>query len=100
MTPFTQASVEDQGITFTALQPVYAALVREFVVEVSTCPVDEEFSSTPESIEQAAAWFQQVDTQIQVHQLRQFLQTTPLASEPILRLLLWHHMQKSTKASG
>jgi hypothetical protein len=49
-------------------------------------------------VEQASAWFQQVDTQIQVHQLRQFLQTTPLASEPVLRQLLWHHMQKTTKA--
>jgi hypothetical protein len=98
--PSAQPSIQEQGAMLCALQPVYAALVREFVVEVATCPVDEEFSPTPESVEQAAAWFQQVDTQIQVHQLRQFLQTTPLASEPILRQLLWHHMQKTTKASG
>jgi hypothetical protein len=98
--PWTLPSVQDQGAILCALQPVYSALVREFVVEVSTCPVDEEFSATAESVEQASAWFQQVDTQIQVHQLRQFLQTTPLASEPVLRQLLWHHMQKTTKAPG
>jgi hypothetical protein len=95
-----QPSVKDHGAILCALQPIYAALVREFVVEVSTCPVDDEFVATEESVEHAAAWFQQVDTQIQVHQLRQFLQTTPLASEPVLRQLLWHHMQKSIKASG
>jgi hypothetical protein len=100
MTPFTQASVEDQGITFTALQPMYAALVREFVIEVSTCPVDEEFSPSSESVEQAAAWFEKVDSQIQVHQLRQFLQTTPLANEVVLRHLLVHHMKKTAKSTG
>jgi hypothetical protein len=100
MTPFTQASVEDQGATFAALQPIYIALVREFVIEVSTCPVDEEFSSSPESVEQAAAWFEQVDSQIQVHQLRQFLQTTPLASEVVLRHLLLHNMKKAAKSTS
>jgi hypothetical protein len=99
--PF-QASTEDRGAMLCALQPVYAALVREFVIEVSTCPIydAEEFSPSVESVEQAAAWFQQVDTQIQVHQLRQFLQTTPLASEAVLRHLLLHHMQKTAKSAG
>ena len=100
--PSVQLSVEDQGAMFCALQPVYAALVREFVIEVSTCPIydAEEFSPSTESVEQAAVWFQQVDTQIQVHQLRQFLQTTPLASEAVLRHLLLHHMQKTAKSAG
>ncbi|MFY9648249.1 MAG: hypothetical protein WAK29_23945 [Terriglobales bacterium] len=93
-------SVEDLGARLCALQPVYAALVREFVIEVSTCPVDEEFSATPESVAYAAGWFQQVDTQIQVHQLRQFLQTTPLANEAVLRHLLLHHIQKTAKSVG
>jgi hypothetical protein len=93
-------SVEDQGARLCALQPVYSALVREFVIEVSTCPVDEEFSASLESVEYADAWFQQVDTQIQVHQLRQFLQTTPLANEAVLRHLLLHHIQKTAKSVG
>ncbi len=95
-------SVEDQGARLCALQPVYAALVREFVIEVSTCPIDdaEEFSPSTESVEEAAAWFQQVDAQIQVHQLRQFLQATPLASETVLRHLLLHHMHKAAKSAS
>jgi hypothetical protein len=103
-TPF-EPSAEEQGATLRALQPVYAVLVREFVIEVPACPVtmdenDEGFSPSNESLEQANAWFQQVDVQIQVHQLRQFLQTTPLASEAVLRHLLLHHMQKAAKSAS
>ena len=98
--PSFPSSFEDQGATLSALQPMYAALVREFVIEVSTCPIDEEFSPSPESVEDAQTWFQQVDAQIQVHQLRQFLQTTPLANEAVLRHLLLHHMHKATKSNS
>ena len=90
-------SLEEQGITLTALQSIYAALVREFVIDVSVCPVDDNFLPSAESVKQASAWFEQVDSQIQVHQLRQFLQTTPLANEVVLRHLLVHHMQKTAK---
>jgi len=96
----TSTSNEDQGVTLGALQPVYAALVREFVVEIPACPIDEGFSVSPESVAHAADWFQQVDAQIQVHQLRQFLQTTPLASEAVLRHLLVHHLQKPDKSAS
>ena len=100
--PSFQPSLEEQGATLSALQPIYSALVREFVIEISACPIkdDEEFSPSPESVEHAEAWFQQVDAQIQVHQLRQFLQTTPLANEVVLRHLLAHHMQKTAKSAS
>ena len=100
--PSFQPSLEEQGATLSALQPIYSALVREFVIEISACPIkdDEEFSPSPESVEHAEAWFQQVDAQIQVHQLRQFLQTTPLANEVILRHLIAHHMQKTAKSAS
>jgi hypothetical protein len=100
MTASAEASFQEQGVTLVALQPIYCALVREFVIEVSICPVDESFSPSPELVDEAAAWFQQVDGQIQVHQLRQFLQTTPLANEVVLRHLLVHHMQKPAKSAG
>jgi hypothetical protein len=35
-----------------------------------------------------------------VHQLRQFLQTTPLANESVLRHLLVHQMQKTVKSAS
>jgi hypothetical protein len=104
--PSFSSSSDDQRATLRALQPVYSALVREFVIEIAACPVnmnmndDAGFSSSPESLEDAAAWFQQVDAQLQVHQLRQFLQMTPLASEAVLRQLLAHHMQKTAKSAS
>ncbi len=100
MTVPAQPTVEEQAVTLSALQPIYSALVREFVIDVPECPVGEGFSASPESVRQAADWFQQVDAQIQVHQLRQFLQTTPLANEAVLRQLLVHHMQKAAKTNS
>ena len=50
-----------------------------------------------ESIEQARQWFLDVDGRIQVHQLRQFLRTTPLASEESLRALLQHRGRKNLR---
>jgi len=99
MTASTQPSLEDRGATLSALWPIYSALVREFVIEVSACPIDEEFSPSAESVEHAEAWLRQVDAKVQVHQLRQFLQTTPLANEVVLRHLLVHHMQKPSKSA-
>jgi hypothetical protein len=98
--PFAQPSIEERGATLVALQPIYAALVREFVIEVAACPVDEQHSPSPETIDQDEAWFQKVDAEIQVHQLRQFLQSTPLTSETVLRHLLLHHIHKAAKSSN
>jgi hypothetical protein len=97
MTASAQPSFEEKEATLSALRPIYSALVREFVIEVPACPADE--APSPESVEHAEAWFRQVDAQIQVHQLRQFLQTTPLANEVVLRYLLVHHMQKPSKSA-
>jgi hypothetical protein len=101
--PSLTPSYEEQGITLSNLQPTYCALVREFVIEVPACPIkkdDRDFSPSPESVEHAALWFHQVDVQIQVHQLRQFLQSTPLASELVLRQLLLYHLQKPAKSAS
>src|SRR5271167_3271579 len=100
MTASTRPSLEEQGATLCALLPIYSALVREFVIEVPACPVEEGFSPSAESVKHAEDWFPQVDAQIQVHQLRQFLQTTPLANEAILRHLLAHQIQKATKSTS
>jgi hypothetical protein len=82
-----------------ALYPVYAALVREFVIEAPACGDLEAGVEVPpkESVEQARQWFLDVDVRIQVHQLRQFLQTTHLASEESLRSLLEHHLTKEPR---
>jgi len=100
MTQSTYALSSDRWPRLCALQPIYAALVKEFVIEVAACPVLEDGEPVPETVAQAEAWFQQVDSNIQVHQLRQFLQTTTLANEAVLRDLLAHHLGKDTKTAS
>jgi hypothetical protein len=98
MTPSTTASLAEHWPLLCSLQPIYSALVKEFVIEVPVCPaVEEGESPSQEELEQTQAWFRQVDSHIQVHQLRQFLQTTTLANEAVLRDLLTHHLHKAVK---
>jgi hypothetical protein len=100
MMPSATTSPE-QWPQLCALQPIYAALVKEFVIEVPANPlIDDNQSPSQEAVEQGNSWLQQVDAQIQVHQLRQFLQTTTLANEAVLRDLLTHHLHKAVKASS
>ncbi len=47
-----------------------------------------------ESVEQTRQLFARPGSRIQVHQLRQFLQTTTLGSDEALRTLLMHHLRK------
>ncbi len=84
------------------LYPLYAALAREFVIDLPPCNDLESGLEAPpqESVEQARQWFLDVDQRIQVHQLRQFLQTTSLTSQEGLRVLLEHHLHKPQRASS
>jgi hypothetical protein len=85
MTPSSQpaAPTPDLAATwagFRKLYPVYAELAREFVIDLPA-PADLESAvetPAPASMERAQQWLQQMDEQLQVHQLRQFLQTNPL----------------------
>ncbi|MFY9558723.1 MAG: hypothetical protein WAQ52_00680 [Terriglobales bacterium] len=101
MTQNNTTTLAEQWPLLCALLPIYSALVKEFVIEVPACPLIEDAQSpSQEAVEQAQTWFQQVDAHIQVHQLRQFLQTTTLANEAVLRDLLGHHLHKAVKASS
>ena len=79
------------------LYPLYAALAREFVIELPAHPDLEAAVDAPlqESVEQARQWLLELDGRIQVHQLRQFLQTTTLGSDGGLRTLLTHYLHKA-----
>ncbi|MBS1853215.1 MAG: hypothetical protein JST79_20125 [Acidobacteria bacterium] len=81
------------------LHPLYAALAREFVIEAPLCNDLESGVDAPpqESVEQARQWLLDMDGRIQVHQLRQFLQTTSLTNDENLRTLLLHHLQKKQR---
>jgi hypothetical protein len=78
------------------LYPAYIALAREFVLDIPACADLDANADAPgeEGIQQARQWFDRMDGQIQVHQLRHFLQTTPLADEMLLRSLLLRHLQR------
>lgn len=91
----------EQWPQLCALQPIYSALVKEFVIDVPPSPpIDHTQSPSEEAVAGATTWLQQVDAHIQVHQLRQFLQTTTMANEAVLRDLLTHHLQKEIKAAS
>ncbi len=77
------------------LHPIYAELAREFVIEVPACADLEAGVETPtlESIEQAQLWLNSMDEKIQVHQLRQFLQTSSLVDAEGLVVLLQHFLK-------
>lgn len=85
--------------TARLLHPLYVALGREFVIEIPPCPDLEAGVDAPaeESIQQARQWFSAMDEHIQVHQLRQFLQTTPRADHEIVRLMLLRHLHKQQR---
>jgi len=82
------------------LYPTYSALAREFVIDLTPCNDLEAGVEQParESIEQARHWFEEMDARIQIHQLRQFLQTTTLVTPQLLQTLLLHHLQKDEKS--
>src|ERR1700733_16108082 len=81
------------------LHPIYAEMAREFVIDVPGCADLEAHVDTPgrESVEQAQHWLNAMDEKIQVHQLRQFLQTSSLVDAEGLSALLAHFLAKTPR---
>ena len=71
------------------LYPTYSALAREFVIDLTSCNDLETGVDQPpqESVEQARQWLNDMDERIQIHQLRQFLQTTTLVTPQLLQTM-------------
>jgi hypothetical protein len=86
--------------TALLLYPTYSALAREFVIDLEPCADLESGTEAPprESVEHAARWLRGMDDRIQVHQLRQFLQTSPLVTPRVLETLLGHYLRKQEKS--
>jgi hypothetical protein len=82
------------------LYPTYSALAREFVIDLTPCNDLETGVDQPprESVEQARHWLREMDERIQIHQLRQFLQTTTMVTPQLLQTLLLHHLHKDEKS--
>lgn len=78
------------------LHPIYSELAREFVIDAPACADLEAGVDSPalESVQQAQQWLNDMDDKIQVHQLRQFLQTSSLVDAEGLVVLLQHFLTK------
>jgi hypothetical protein len=84
------------------LHPIYAELAREFVIDVLACAdLDAQVETPgPESVEQARQWLNDMDDKIQVHQLRQFLQTSSMVNADGLVALLQHFLTKTPRTDS
>jgi len=84
------------------LHPIYAELAREFVIDTPACVDLEAGVDSPvrESVEQAQQWLNDMDERVQVHQLRQFLQTSLLVDADGLAALLQHFLGKTTRSDS
>jgi hypothetical protein len=84
------------------LHPIYAELAREFVLDLPACADLEAGIETPgaESVEQARQWLDAIDDKVQVHQMRQFLQTSSVVDANGLVLLLRHFLAKTPRTDG
>jgi hypothetical protein len=87
--------------TARQLYPMYSEIAREFAIEVKTCADLEAGVETPgkESVEQANQWLEEMDQNVQVHQLRQFLQSSSAVTQEALLALLEHFLNKPTKTN-
>jgi len=103
MTPSTP--VQDLATQWSyarKLYPIYFELAREFAIDVQACADLEAMVDTPgkDTVEQANQWIEHMDNSIQVHQLRQFLQTSSLVSQEGLVILLQHFLTKQAKTDA
>jgi hypothetical protein len=107
MTPSQPSSPQPQDLAAIwsnarRLHPIYAELAREFVIEVTACADLEVGADSPgrESVEQAQHWLNEMDEKIQVHQLRQFLQTSSLVDPEGMVALVQHFLAKTGKSDS
>ncbi|MGA2412947.1 MAG: hypothetical protein ABSF59_00775 [Candidatus Sulfotelmatobacter sp.] len=106
MTPSPQ-NINDPAVLWSIarrLHPIYAELAREFVIEapaefdLQALESKKEDEPGAEAVEQATAWLNAMDERIQVHQLRQFLQTCSMVDRTGLEALLQHFLAKSERS--
>lgn len=79
------------------LHPIYLELAREFVIDAPAFAALDESVDAPdrETVEQAQLWLSGMDERIQVHQLRQFLQTSSPVDNDGLIAMLQHFLGRT-----
>jgi hypothetical protein len=84
------------------LHSIYAELDETYELGKPPC-MDLETatdSSDPEVLERVRQWFDEMDSRIQVWQLRQLLQSTNLQTEENLRYLITRHLERPQKTES
>lgn len=84
------------------IYPIYDALTRYFELGLAPLP---EMESAPERVSartmsHVLGWLDEMDERVKVYQLRQFLQTSPLATEESLRALILRHLNKGQRTDA
>jgi hypothetical protein len=99
-TPTPAQDLATQWNAARQLYPIYFELAREFVIEVQVCADLEAGVDCPgkDAVEQANHWLETLDERIQVHQLRQFLQTSAMVTQEGLLSLLQHFLSRTAKS--
>src|SRR5258708_25618376 len=78
------------------LYSAYLALAREFAIETQPCAeLESEWGvASAEVTTRAEQWLTDMEQRVQIHQLRQFVQTYAQADEAFLHALLSCHLKK------
>jgi len=100
-----QSTIPDLATIWSSarrLHPIYSEMAREFAIEVPVCADLETGVDSPgrESVEQAEQWLNAMDESIQVHQLRQFLQTSSAVDPDRMVALLQRFLAKTTRTDS
>jgi len=100
-----QSTIPDLAAMWSSarrLHPIYSEMAREFAIEVPVCADLESGVDSPgrESVEQAEQWLNAMDESIQVHQLRQFLQTSSAVDPDRMVALLQRFLAKTTRTDS
>jgi hypothetical protein len=84
------------------LHAIYAELDTTYELGMPPCSDLEDSVDRPEPevMERVRQWFDEMDTHVQVWQLRQLLQSTSLQSEENLRYLIVRHLERTQKTEA
>jgi hypothetical protein len=101
-TAFNQTGAAEFWRVARRLYAIYAELDRTFELNTPPCLDLEQGVDRPEpeAVARTCEWFDRIDSQVQVWQIRQLLQSTNLQSEENLRYLIVRHMEKEQKTDA
>jgi hypothetical protein len=96
MSALPKQTLTQEWQSMRLLRLLYVRLAREFALNAPSCDELESGVDVPSNEEMAAGrqWFFEMDGLIQVHQLRQFLQTTTGVNEETLVAMAQHYIGK------